>query len=174
MSNKVVTTLARAFGEMGHQTVRFNFRGVGKSEGTYGEAIGEIDDLLAVLAWAKERFPQHKVWLAGFSFGSYITAAVAAEDHTIEQLISIAPPTPANYFNFQHTNHANEISCPWLVVMGEEDEVVPVEDVRKWLAAIKAPIESVFLPGVTHFFHGKLTELRELLKQRLQLPLSLR
>ncbi|MDF3054203.1 MAG: hypothetical protein K0Q74_110 [Gammaproteobacteria bacterium] len=159
MSNKVVTTLARTFDEMGYQTVRFNFRGVGKSEGIYGEAIGEIDDLLAVLSWVRQRFPEHKVWLAGFSFGSHITAQVAARDHRIEQLVSIAPPV--NHFNFQNTN---DVSCPWLVVMGEEDEVVPVEDVRKWLTTAKPPIQSVFLPGVTHFFHGRLVELREVIQ----------
>jgi alpha/beta superfamily hydrolase len=159
MGNKVVTTLAKTFHELQHHTIRFNFRGVGKSEGHYAEAIGEVDDLLAVLNWARQTYPDYKIWLAGFSFGSHIAAQVAAKDDDIQQLISIAPPV--NHFNFQNTD---SVTCPWLVVMGEQDEVVPVEDVRAWLNKAEVPIKSVFLPDVTHFFHGKLNLLRDVVK----------
>jgi len=165
MNNKVVTTLARTFYEMNLWTLRFNFRGIGKSEGGYGEAVGEIEDLQAVLVWVKKQFPEYQIWLAGFSFGAYIAAQVAAKDQDIRQLISIAPPV--NHFNFQDTQ---TVSCPWLLIMGEEDEVVPVDEVKAWLKASKIPIQSIFLPNTTHFFHGKLIELKMALKSGLNAP----
>lgn len=167
MNNKVVTTLARTFYEMEMWTVCFNFRGIGKSEGSYGEAIGEIDDLRAILAWVREKFGDFAIWLAGFSFGSHIAAQVAAHDHDIQQLISIAPPV--NHFNFHNTN---TIACPWLVVVAEEDEVVPLNEIKLWLEKNTVPVQTIFFPETSHFFHGKLGELREVLKAAFLKPSS--
>lgn len=160
MNNKVVTTLTRAFIETNGWAVRFNFRGVGKSTGVYGHASGEIEDLLAVIQWVRQNFSGYAVKLAGFSFGSYIAASVAAQDAEIQHLITIAPAV--NHFDF---TQIRSVACPWLLLMGEADEIVPVESVKQWLATTPVKIKSIFFPGVGHFFHGHLLQLREALKQ---------
>lgn len=166
MQNKVVSTLARAFYDLGIWSIRFNFRGVGKSEGQYDEGRGEVDDLLAVAVWAKQQFPTHAIWLAGFSFGAYIAMqgathpALATE---VKQLVTIAPAV--THFEF---SPAVPISCPWLLIMGEADEVVPVGAVKAWVAQQSAKIQAIYLPEVGHFFHGHLVDLRERLKANLE------
>ncbi|MGE3920931.1 MAG: alpha/beta hydrolase [Gammaproteobacteria bacterium] len=123
MGNKVVTTLARMFNKEGIPAIRFNFRGVGQSSGSYAEGIGEADDLRTVLNWVKITKPDDAIYLAGFSFGSYIAARVSHE-YTIKQLISIAPPV--NHFDFDSVIPPK---APWLIVQGTEDEVVPAKEV---------------------------------------------
>lgn len=156
MKNKVVSTLARTCKELAIPTVRFNFRGVGQSTGTFDEGVGEVDDLLAVLAWVKTVKPQAKVWLAGFSFGACISAKVAARTPAIAQLISIAPPVMRWEFEKIHT-----MTCPWLVVQGDADEVVPATEVFAWFAQYHPAATVIDMPGASHFFHGRLIELRE-------------
>lgn len=159
MRNKVVTTLARAFEQLGLATVRFNFRGVGKSSGSYGETIGESDDLRAVIAWVQQVLPKHDIWLAGFSFGAYISANLASQlPKVIKQLVSIAPPV--NHYDFVHFK---QVQCPWLVVQGDQDEVVPFAQVAEWAQKPPVPVKFIVMPGVTHFFHGHLIALREIL-----------
>ncbi|MCH9644073.1 MAG: alpha/beta fold hydrolase [Gammaproteobacteria bacterium] len=156
MNNKVVTTLIKAFQQQHCATVRFNFRGVGQSEGAFANTVGEIEDLRAVLHWVLQVLPEHKVILAGFSFGSYVAANVANQwgDDKLQRLISIAPPV--NMYDFYELNN---ISCPWLVVQGDQDEVVPADKVIAW--AHQFPLQLEVMTGVGHFFHGKLIELRE-------------
>lgn len=161
MNNKVVTTLARTFKELGMRTVRFNFRGVGKSEGVYGNGIGEVDDLLAIIKWVKQVCPRDEVLLAGFSFGSYI-AACGAHRFPVKQLVCIAPPL--EHFPF---DDLYPFPCPWLVVQGEEDEIVSPQVVFNWLASLPKPPIIIRMPNTGHFFHSKLVELRELLIQHL-------
>ena len=161
MQNKVVTTLAKVFEQLGMASLRFNFRGVGQSEGSHGQTIGEADDLRAVVAWVKKVQPEWEIVLAGFSFGSYIAAVVANEINPA-YLISIAPPADRYDFN-QLTN----IRCPWWVVMGDADEIVSPAIVIEWAKHPPAPIHFLLLPVVSHFFHGHLIELRELLVARL-------
>ena len=167
MNNKVVTTLAKSFDELGLATVRFNFRGVGKSAGSStGQALaeseirnyehaGELDDLQAVLEWVKESLAGAKFWLAGFSFGSYV-AAKLAETWPTEQLISIAPPVERMPFA-----DLKNIHCPWLVVQGDEDEIVSPAAVVAFAANPPSPLQLILLPGVSHFFHGRLLDLRD-------------
>lgn len=157
MNNKVVTTLARACQQLGAVAIRFNFRGVGESEGHYDQGLGEQADLQAVIAWAQARYPGYRLWLAGFSFGSYIAASMASK-LAVDQLITIAPPV--HHFDFEHLA---KISCPWVVAQGEADEVVPSEQVFAWLATRPEPIHLIRMPNVGHFFHGQLIELREAL-----------
>jgi uncharacterized protein len=155
MTNKVVTTLTRACQALGAVVIRFNFRGVGASAGVFDNAVGEQEDLKAVMAWARERYPDCLFWLAGFSFGSYVATRVASQIH-VEQLIAIAPPV--NHFDF---SSLPAITCPWLVVQGEADEIVPATEVFAWLATRPEAPHLIRMPGVGHFFHGKLIELRE-------------
>jgi alpha/beta superfamily hydrolase len=124
MHNKVVTILERSMRELGLRTVRFNFRGTGDSEGEHDDGYGEIDDLFAVAEWVRRTRPDDSLWLGGFSFGSFITLR-AALNLDIGQLISIAPPT--DRYAFDCLNHPD---CPWLVIQGDLDEVVSIDNVR--------------------------------------------
>lgn len=154
MSNKVVTTVARAFSRLGADAVRFNFRGVGKSAGSYGHGSGERDDALAVVAWCRERWPARRLYLGGFSFGAAIAAAIAARVAPAG-LVTVAPPIdrlPADFV---------APACPWLLLHGEADDVVPLKPVLDWCATLPSPPRVVVLPGVGHFFHGRLPALTE-------------
>lgn len=162
MNNKVVTTVANLFKDLDLGVVRFNFRGIGKSEGSYGESVGEIEDLLAVISWVKMHCLNQPVWLAGFSFGSYIAAKVATRE-TIEKLILIAPPV--NHFDFATLL---PFTSPTFVVQGDLDEVVPATEVSAWIKTRKNPPELISLPTATHFFHGHLGKLREALLKSLE------
>jgi len=162
MHNKVVTTVARAFDQLGTRTVRFNYRGVGKSDGTYGEVSGEIDDLKAVIVWVQQQWPDQAIWLAGFSFGSFVSSSVANQTDVVDRLISIAPAV-----NWHDFTTLTNIHCPWLVVSSDGDEVVPFAQVGPWLENPPSPMEVVIIPGASHFFHGRLIELRNTLVQRL-------
>lgn len=155
LHNKVVTTLARCFNSLGLATVRFNFRGVGLSQGEYDAGNGESDDLLAILTWLKESRSESNTWLAGFSFGAYVAARVA-KLWPVKQLICIAPPI--ENFPFKELP---PFPCPWLVVQGDEDEVVSPTAVFSWLNSLKPPPQIIKIEGASHFFHGKLIELRD-------------
>lgn len=162
MQNKVVTTLARMFRDMGICSVRFNFRGVGESVGEFDRGFGETEDLLAVLKWTALHKPQHKIILVGFSFGSFV-AFRAASRYAIAQLVSVAPPV--HHFAF----HAEAIpECPWLVLIGEEDEVVPPQQVYDWVASLSPAPKLIRMPQTSHFFHGKLLDLKQHTQQVIQ------
>lgn len=158
MHNKVVTMVERSLRESGLDTVRFNFRGTGESAGSYDNGIGESDDLAAVVAWVRKVRPGDAVWLAGFSFGSYVTLrnAVALK---ADALISIAPP--AGRWSFEAIAIP---TCPWLVVMGEEDEVVDPQTVFDWIDSLERPPKLVRMPETGHFFHRRLMDLRGAIK----------
>lgn len=162
MRNKVVTILERSLRELGLSTVRFNFRGVGNSEGEYGEGDGELQDLLAVNEWARNCLPDHELWLAGFSFGSWITTRAA---RTLEprQLISIAPPIQRMEFEAVHIP-----GCHWLIIQGEDDDVVEAQAVRDWAEGIDPAPQLLVMPEAGHFFHRRLMDLRGLLKNTLR------
>jgi uncharacterized protein len=154
MQNKVVHTLARGFGEHGVRSVRFNFRGVGASEGRFAHGDGETEDALAVLEWVRGQRPHDAIWLAGFSFGAFV-ALRAARVAQVAGLVTVAPAV--------HLYDVSEIrlpDCPWLLIQGEDDEVVPVTVVQRWLTGLHPHPQAVFLPGVGHFFHQRLNELR--------------
>lgn len=158
LRNKVVTMLDRSLRELGLSTVRFNFRGVGASEGTFDEGDGEMQDLLAVAQWVQRVRPGDALWLAGFSFGSYVVAK-AARHLPVKQLILIAPPVQK--YPIAALPHP---PCPWLVVQGEDDDVVDPQAVFDWVAnTLDAPV-LVRMPQTGHFFHRKLMDLRGALK----------
>ena len=158
MHNKVVTMVARALRELGAATVRFNFRGTGHSEGQFDEGRGEADDLRAVVAWVRAQRPRQQLWLAGFSFGAYVSLRVA-EELKPALLISIAPP--AGRWDFASIAQP---TMPWLVVQGDNDEVVDPQAVYGWLEKSKAQAELVRMPDTGHFFHRKLIDLRGAIK----------
>ncbi len=155
LENKVVFTLTRAASSAGAGTIRFNFRGVGKSEGHYGEGIGELADVHSVVSWARAQWgPEPALWLLGFSFGAGLAIqSTRALEGTA--LVTIAPPV-------HHLALAPEQlpACPWLIIQGEDDEIVPVPAVIDW--SRKLPTQAIFelWPQVTHFFHGQLVPLR--------------
>ena len=154
MHNKVVTMSARALRELGAATVRFNFRGAGDSQGSFDNGNGESDDLRAVAAWVRAQRPDDKLWLAGFSFGAYVSLRMAQELKP-DLLISIAPP--AGRWDFDSIALP---TMPWLVIQGEADEVVDPQAVYDWLDRTKADAELVRIPDTSHFFHRKLIDLR--------------
>lgn len=160
-TNKVVHQLARTFKELSAVSVRFNFRGVGESEGTYDEGRGELEDLIAVVRWARERWPGLPLWLAGFSFGAVIAIRAA---HQLQPgwLVSVAPAV-----NHIPVSVVAESTFPWLLVLGESDEIVPPQEVLRWLEQVDAKPRIAVLEGAGHFFHGRLNELRQLVKDHL-------
>jgi uncharacterized protein len=169
MHNKVVTIAARSLRELGLTTIRFNFRGTGESAGSFDHGQGELDDLRAVAGWVRRQRPDASLWLAGFSFGAYVSLRGAVELQPAA-LISIAPP--AGRWDFDSIAPP---TMPWLVVQGEDDEIVSPQVVYDWLAWLaRDGVEAnvVEMPGATHFFHRKLMDLRGAIKHwaRSQLP----
>jgi alpha/beta superfamily hydrolase len=154
MHNKVVTMAARSLRELGATTVRFNFRGVGESAGQFDDGKGERNDLLAVVAWVREQRPDDDLWLAGFSFGAYVSLSAASEAQA-DALVSIAPP--AGRWDFGRIVLP---TCPWLVIQGDEDEIVDPQAVSAWIDTLKHKPELVRMHGTSHFFHRKLVDLR--------------
>lgn len=166
MHNKVVTIVERALRELGLATVTFNFRGVGESAGTFDNGGGETDDLLAVAAWVQQVRADDVLWLAGFSFGSYVAARAAAR-LPLRQLIGIAPPVGRWDFSA-----LKPPACPWLIVQGEADEVVDPAAVYAFVEAQKVAPTLVRMPETSHFFHRRLMDLRGVIKNgvRANLP----
>ncbi len=166
MRNKVVTIMERSMRELGLRTVRFNFRGAGESEGEFDDGYGETDDLFAVAEWVRRTRPDDDLWLGGFSFGAYV-AVRAALNLQVGQLISIAPAV--DRYPFDSLHHPE---CPWLVIQGDEDEVVNIDAVRNWVNSLDPEPELVVMKEADHFFHRRLMDLRGLLKNGVatQLP----
>jgi Predicted hydrolase of the alpha/beta superfamily len=160
MHNKVVTMTARSLRELGVTTVRFNFRGTGASEGTFDNGAGELDDLRAVAAWVRVQRPDDALWLAGFSFGAYVSLR-AAEKLQPGMLISIAPPASGRGWDFDSIAMP---TMPWLVIQGDADEIVDPQAVYDWLERNNAQAELVRMPDTGHFFHRKLMDLRGAIK----------
>lgn len=162
MDNKVVQTLARAFVAGGWGAVRFNFRGVGASAGTYDEGRGELDDLLSVVSACAAEGP---LALAGFSFGAFVTCEAVARLQTQREIAQIVlvgaatgrfsvPALPAN------------LHPQALVIHGESDDTVPMADVLAWARPQNLPV--TVIPGASHFFHGQLPLLRSLVVRHLR------
>lgn len=154
MDNKVAHTLSRAFIRSGYNSLRFNFRGTKKSEGKFDFGIGELDDLLAVIKWMKARDHSEILWLAGFSFGAAI-AINASSIIKVDGLISVAPAVE------KFTNFTNQPQCPWLILQGDEDELVDIKITIDWLNTLNPGPELLILSQAEHFFHGRLVELRD-------------
>ena len=170
MDNKVVQTMARAFVQSGWMAVRFNFRGVGASEGAYDEGRGELQDLLAVIDhFSPAAAQQGALALAGFSFGAFVTSHAVQALHavrTLDRLVLVG--TAAGRFAVAELPKG--LHAKTLVLHGEEDDTVPLAAALDWARPQNLPL--VVLPGVGHFFHGQLPMLRDLVARHVMLPLA--
>lgn len=154
MSNKVVTTLARAFKELGIASIRFNFRGVGKSEGLFDNGLGESNDMLILRALWSQRFPSCQFLIAGFSFGSYVAYRTAATSVS-KLLLTIAPPV--HHYNYQEFS---SVPQHWHIIIGDNDEVVPLKEVEDFANKRTPSLPIIHFTDTGHFFHGKLLLLK--------------
>jgi uncharacterized protein len=158
MDNKVAVTLARTFAELGCVALRFNFRGVGASAGEFTGGDGEEQDMIAVVRFAQEQFGEElPLILSGFSFGGYV-AARAAQQLKPRHLILAAPAVS------RFAKGSMPVVAPdTLVIHGEHDDVVPLAETLDWARPQHLPV--VVLPQAEHFFHGRLTQLRDIVRQ---------
>lgn len=155
MQNKVVHTLQRAARDLGAHTLRFNFRGVGTSAGSYADGVGETEDCLAAIRWAMTELGARRLWLMGFSFGGYVAAAAAtALDAWPERLLLVAPSVERMPFA-----DLLPLSGATTVFVPEDDEVVSPAAMRELLAQ-QEPVTLQAFAGAGHFFHGQLVELK--------------
>lgn len=159
MSNKVVTIVSKTFNGLGLPTLRFNFRGVGHSQGCFDRGQGEVQDVLAVSEWIKTRYPGVPVWLAGFSFGAYV-AYKSCQPLGAERLLLIAPPVAR--FDFPELA---PINIPWMVIQGGKDDVVEPEKVSQWVQKQRHRPSYQWFDDAGHFFHGRLNKIRDVIKQ---------
>ena len=155
MHNKVAHTLARAFVRSGFEALRFNFRGTEQSEGHFDNGVGELADVLAAIEWMRARHGSYPLWLAGFSFGAAMAVKAAAVTH-VDGLISVAPAISRFASGLE-----TQPDCPWLIVQGDEDELVDIDETVEWFDSLEPGPELLILDGAEHFFHGRLTELRQ-------------
>lgn len=159
LDNKVVFSLFRAYRELGLITVRFNFRGVGASQGSYADGLGEQQDLLAVLAWLRQQGRFSALTLAGFSFGSSVATAVWPQALALGwsgvELLLIAPPVTRFLLPDQPLPKVARVAY------GDSDEVVDPHQIAQWLDQYGQAAEIVAFPSAGHFFHGQLTELTQ-------------
>ena len=163
MHTKVVFQSAKALARIGCAVLRFNFRGVGLSAGTWDEGRGERDDFRAALDFAAARYPGLQMWAAGFSFGSHIAMTVGAGDERVCTLIGIAPPV--NKYDF---STAEASPKPKFLVHGIEDELIPLKAVRELYARMAEPKELVEIDRANHLFDGQAAEVGEALEELLQ------
>ncbi len=159
MNNKVITTLMRLCERLDIISLRFNFRGVGKSEGTFDKGVGEVQDAKAMLDFLKTQYPQTKTLLMGFSFGAYVTLSLALQEH-VDALVTIAPAVD----HFSHSISQSP-TCPWWLALPLADEIVSVEATQNWYPQLPTPPTVLEFPETSHFFHGQLITLANTLEK---------
>ena len=155
MDNKVVTTLMRTYRDLGIHVLRFNFRGVGKSEGVFDNAVGELDDLLSVISWAKSQLTNFPILMAGFSFGSSVAARASYTVEDLRHLTLVAPPVERYEYD-----RDGIFQVPLCVIQGDQDELVVAQGVYDWITQLNSPAELIRYPEAGHFFHGFLLSLK--------------
>lgn len=166
--NKVVTTLAKAFRELGCATLRPSFRGVGGSEGEHDHGFSETDDLRAVHAYARNRFGHDlPVYLAGFSFGAYVTTRLARRlaeaGDPARRLVLVG--TAAGFVEGARTYETEAVAPDTIIIHGSQDETVPIANVMRWAEPLELPV--IVIPGADHFFHRKLHIIRSIIHARI-------
>lgn len=165
LHNKVVHRVASVLHGLGAAVLRFNFRGVGASEARFDRGEGELEDARAALVWMRERYPGARRWLAGFSFGSWVAALLAASEPDVERLILVAPPVATADFSA-----LRQAAVPKLVVQGSDDDVCPPAALERAFAGWAEPKTLLRVDGATHFFDRKLGALADALHQALAGP----
>ncbi|HEV2388703.1 MAG TPA: alpha/beta fold hydrolase [Candidatus Acidoferrales bacterium] len=156
MHNKVVFQVARALHRLGLPVLRFNFRGAGLSDGEHDEGRGEIDDVRAALDWLAARFPAKPIVLAGFSFGAVVGLRAGCGDERVKELVALGLPVDRNDFSY-----LRECAKPKLFLQGGQDQFGDAVRLRELVATLPEPKRLVVVPGVDHFFTGKLGEMAE-------------
>ncbi len=155
MHNKVVFKVAQTLQAMHIPSLRFNFRGVGHSSGTYDEGRGEMDDVRFALDFLSHRYPGLPAILAGFSFGAYVGLRVAAIDDRVQAMIGLG--VAARMFNPESLQGSHK---PKLLIHGTQDELAPYKLTEAWFEQLPAPKSLVAVPGADHFFQGRLEEVQ--------------
>jgi len=164
MHTKAVFQGAKGLTRIGCVVLRFNFRGVGASAGTFDEGDGERADFAAALDYLNDRYPDAPLWAAGFSFGAWIALETGAVDPRVSGLIGIAPPLARPGYSF---NHTLESAKPKFFIQGDLDTLCPLKDMRAFYAKLKDPKELVIVDGASHLFEGKTHEVGEALEDLL-------
>lgn len=156
MHNKVVFRIAQALGELGMPTLRFNYRGVGRSTGSYDEGRGEADDIRTALDELARRFPQSPLCLAGFSFGAWLGLPIGCADERVTQAIGVGVP-------LRLLRADTLIGCAKskLVVQGELDEYAPLPDLHRWFETLPEPKRLAVVADADHFFTRQQTDLHD-------------
>jgi len=163
MNNPVVETVQSAYRQHGYATLRFNFRGVGGSQGNYDNGMGEQDDVCAAIAYV-ETMNVSAVDLAGYSFGAWVNTGVAADSRTsIKSMMMISPPV-----GFIEFKNVNALSCLKLVVTGSRDDIAPVNQIRDLLPAWNPKAQFEIIEGCDHFYSGHLDRLQSILTRYLK------
>jgi uncharacterized protein len=164
MHTKAVYQGAKALARIGVPVLRFNFRGVGRSQGEWDEGRGEVEDFKAALDYMARHYPGLPLWAAGFSFGSWIALEQGAADDRVSVLIGIAPPVEGRGYTFPNTLASDK---PKFLIQGEEDEICPIGALRRFYAQLKEPKELVVIPDANHLFEGKTQEVGEAIEDLL-------
>ena len=163
MNNPVVEAIQNAYQQNGYATLRFNFRGVGGSQGNFDHGQGEQDDVRAALAYV-ENMNISTVDLAGYSFGAWVNAGVATDSSTsIKSMMMISPPV-----GFIEFENVSALDCLKLVVTGSRDDIAPARQIRDMLPAWNPSTGFEIIDGCDHFYIGYLDKLQSILTRYLQ------
>ena len=162
MHTKVVYQAAKAFRRIGCAVLRFNFRGVGTSEGSWDEGRGEMDDFRAGMTFMRARYPDIPLWSAGMSFGSWIALTAGAGDPSVSTLLGIAPPLA--HYDFEAVRTSGK---PKFFIQGERDELCPLKDMQEFYAKCADPKELVVIDAADHLFDGKVLEVGDAIEDLL-------
>ena len=164
MHTKAVYQGTKGLTRIGCSVLRFNFRGVGRSAGTFDSGEGEMADFRAALDFMADRHPGVPLWAAGFSFGSWVALETGSDDSRVTALIGIAPPVNRDGYTWTRTLESEK---PKFLVQGDMDELCRVQDLWAFYAKLKEPKELVIIEGGTHLFEGKTPEVGEALEDLL-------
>jgi alpha/beta superfamily hydrolase len=156
MHTKAVFQAAKALARIGVVTLRFNFRGVGRSRGQFDAGPGEMEDYRAALDFMAERYPGLPLWAAGFSFGSWVALTLGVDNPRVRLLLGIG--VPVNRYDFTKVKQSEK---PKFFIHGEEDELISIKEVRRFYSECKEPKELVVIEGADHLFDGKTSQVGE-------------
>jgi uncharacterized protein len=168
MHTKAVYQGAKGLARIGCAVLRFNFRGVGRSDGQFANGEGEADDFRAALDYIAGRYPDSPLWAAGFSFGAWVALETGATDDRVSALIGIAPPvvTSVSGMNYSFPNTLASTK-PKFFVQGEADEVCPIEGMWSFYGKLPEPKELVVIDAADHLFEGRTQEVGEAIEDLL-------